>query len=386
MSDAVARVARDAVADAHAVLAGWAAQPSGSHDAEGLACMARLVTARAATLPARAERVPLGPGNPSALRLVCRPEAARRVLLVGHMDTVHGPHFPGPAIARTDDLLTGPGVADMKGGILVMLAALAGLEASHAAPVLGWEVLLTPDEELGAPLTRGLLTEAAGRAEAGLVFEPAPAGGGVVVSRRGRVVLRLTVTGRAAHAGRNPADGRNAVTALAELLLAAETCAEPARGVDVTVGLARGGTAVNVVPDHAEAQVDVRADHPGALQGVRRRIAAAADEIGARRDVRFAVEELVGCPPMTSTPASLALAHAYDEGLATLGGEAQPVGVGGVSDANHLAGTGLPVLDGLGPEGGDLHGPGEWVSLASIPQRAAAAALLLARLAAGPVE
>ena len=141
---------------------------------------------------------------------------------MGHYDTVFTAQHPAPPVVRTSpDVLTGPGVADMKGGILVLLAALAGLEASPAAPGLGWEVLLTPDEELGAPRSLGALLGAARVADVALVFEPAAGDGDVVVARRGREVLAVDVAGRAAHAGRDPWNGRSAVAALAELTLLA---------------------------------------------------------------------------------------------------------------------------------------------------------------------
>lgn len=376
--------AQAALADAGTVLAEWARQPSGSHDLPGLARMAALIRRRAACLPGVMEEVPLGHGA-AALRLVVRPDAPRRVLLVGHYDTVHGPDLPGPPVALgPDGVITGPGVADMKGGILVMIAALAGLEAAPPGGGLGWELLLTPDEELGAPHSRPLLHAAAAAADLGLVFEPAAHGGDVVVGRRGRSVLCVETAGRAAHAGRNPGEGRNAVTALAEIVLAAEALAAPADGTDVTVGVVRGGSAVNVVPDAAVAEIDVRAADDAALGTVRRGLEEACARVAARRGVTARVTEVVGCPAMPVTAASARLAALYIEEARALG--LPPVGaasVGGVSDANHLAGAGLVVIDGLGAVGGGLHGPDEWADTLSLPGRAAAAAALLARLATG---
>ncbi|MFN8123285.1 MAG: M20/M25/M40 family metallo-hydrolase [Thermoleophilia bacterium] len=373
--------ARAAAADAPEVLAAWARQPSGSGDPEGLAAMAGLVLGRAAALGGTPDLVDL-PGGGAAVRVTRRWDAPFRVLLVGHHDTVHGPAFPGPPVETRDGgVLTGPGVADMKGGILVMLAALAGLEASAAAPGLGWRLLLTPDEELGAPRSRDLLVAEAAEADAGLVFEPAPAGGGVVVARRGRRVLEVEARGRAAHAGRDPSSGRNAVTALAEVVLAAEALADPDAGTDVTVGTFSGGSAVNVVPDAALAAIDVRSGSEEALEAVQARIAEAAAVLGAHREVAVTVRCAVGCPPMPGGDRTAALAARYARAH---GDGAEPRAVGGVSDANHLAGAGLPVLDGLGPLGGGLHGMDEWVDTGSIAHRAAAAAAFLEGLAAEP--
>jgi glutamate carboxypeptidase len=379
--DAVVAAARAAAADAPALLERWARQPSGSHDTPGLAAMRALVAARAGALPGALAEVPLAAGEP-ALRLRHRGDAPRRVLLVGHYDTVFTAEHPGPPVGRpSPDVLTGPGVADMKGGILVLLAALAGLEASPAAPGLGWEVLLTPDEELGAPRSLGVLRDAAQGADAALVFEPAADDGDVVVARRGREVLTLDVTGRAAHAGRDPWNGRSAVAALAELTLLAGRMSAHDRGVSVNVGLVSGGSAVNVVPASARGEIDVRADSAADLDAVREGLASAALRVGAERGVVAEVDRVLGCPPMARTPGADALAKAYAAGAASLGMRVAAVAVGGVSDANHLAATGIPVLDGLGVVGGGLHGPDEWASLPSIPERAAAAALLLHDLA-----
>ncbi len=381
MNDVVVAAARAAAADAPALLERWARQPSGSHDTAGLAGMRALVAARAEALPGALAEVPLAGGAP-ALRLWHRRDAPRRVLLVGHYDTVFTDGHPGPPVGRPSaGVLTGPGVADIKGGILVLLAALAGLEASTAAPGLGWEVLLTPDEELGAPRSLGALLDAARGADAALVFEPAAGDGDVVVARRGREVLTLDVTGRAAHAGRDPWNGRSAVAALAELTLLAGRMSVHERGVSVNVGLVSGGSAVNVVPESARAEIDLRADSVADLEDVRERIAAAALRVGAERGVAAEVVRTLGCPPMARTAAAEALARVYAAGAASLGMRVAAAAVGGTSDANHLAATGIPVLDGLGVVGGGLHGPDEWASLPSIPERAAAAALLLHDLA-----
>ena len=326
--------------------------------------------------------MPLHGGSP-ALRIGHRGDAARRVLLVGHYDTVFTARHPGPPVVRTSpDVLTGPGVADMKGGILVLMAALAGLEASPAAPALGWEVLLTPDEELGAPRSLGALLAAARLADVALVFEPAADDGDVVVARRGREVLTVDVAGRAAHAGRDPWNGRSAVAALAELTLLrrAHERARP-RGVGERGAGERWERRERGARERARAEIDVRADSAADLDAVRESLASAALRVGAEWGVVAEVDRVLGCPPMARTPGAEGLARAYAAGAASLGMRVAAVAVGGVSDANHLAATGIPVLDGLGVVGGGLHGPDEWASLTSIPERAAAAALLLHDLA-----
>ncbi len=189
-----------------------------------------------------------------ALRLRVRPEAPVRILLGGHYDTVYGADHPFQRCTLLDaQTLRGPGVADMKGGLVVMLAALQAFEAAPESHRIGWEVLLGPDEEIGSSARAPRRGVAAARNHVGLVFEPARANGDLVSSRKGTGTFVVTCRGRAAHAGRDPAAGRNAILALAEFLPQADTLNRELPGVMLNVGNIRGGGAVNIVPDWAEA-------------------------------------------------------------------------------------------------------------------------------------
>lgn len=369
--------------------AAWAAIPSGSRDVVGLARM-RAVLAETFGQLAPVEAVPLPGTDARALRLRQRPEAPRQVLLVGHYDTVFGPEHPFQAVLPPDParpgILRGPGVADMKGGLVVLWHALAALERCpvETRAGLGWEVILNPDEELGSPFSGALLAEAAGgRHELGLVFEPALPDGSLASARKGSGNFLVTAHGRAAHAGRDFAHGRNAVAALAAFIVGADRLNGQRDGVTVNVGGVEGGGAVNVVPDHAVCRLNVRTAQPGdeawAWERLRELAGTAAPE-----GVRLELSGAFTSPPKPADPRVDALLRALADGAAELG---QPpltwAPTGGTCDGNRLLAAGLPNVDNLGPRGGGLHADAEWIELASLPERAKLVAFFLWKLAAG---
>lgn len=365
---------------AAATLARWCAIPSHAGDPEGTRRMARELTAAFAEVGATALE-PVGPGGEPIVLARSPERPGRRVLLVGHYDTV--PHDgPGrdPAVAVEGDRIAARGAADMKGGLVVMLEALRTLEAGPA-PAPAWEALIVPDEEIGTPWSRVRLLEAAHRVAAALVFEPALAGGRVARARKGVGTLTLDVAGRAAHAGREPHLGRSAVAALAELVGRVEALADPAAGTTVTVTSVAGGSAPNVVPSAATARVDLRADSDREAARVVAGARAAAAEVAARREVAIEVGGGVHRPPKPVDAASEALFEAYRAAGQRVGVAIDWADAGGASDANLLAAAGVPVLDGLGAVGGGLHAPGEYALIASLDERAALAAALMAGLA-----
>ena len=249
----------------------WAEINSGSENVAGLDAMrARLAEDFAAVLGVPAELVTLAPpagreaeGERHALLFRRRPKAPRRVLLGGHFDTVFGPEHPFQGVRRDGPLLRGPGVVDMKGGLSVMLEALVAFERSPAAQQIGWTVCLNPDEEIGSPWSRPLWKKLAAKHERGILFEPAMPGGKLVRSRKGSGNFQATIRGRAAHAGRNPELGRNAILLAAELALGLDALNGQCDGVFVNVGRIRGGGALNIVPDRAELGVNVRTVRAG---------------------------------------------------------------------------------------------------------------------------
>jgi glutamate carboxypeptidase len=300
--------------------------------------------------------------------------AETRVLLIGHVDTV----WPVGTLARwpfevRDGRATGPGVFDMKAGIVQLLFALAELGSLD-----GVGVLLSGDEETGSPTARPLLEETAAGVSAALVLEPSAAGA-LKTERKGVDVYRVDVRGRAAHAGLDPEQGANAVVELAHQLLAVAALARPELGTTVTPSLVAAGTAVNTVPAEATAHVDVRVPTAGEAE----RVAAA---LAALRPVTpgtsVAVERGLSVPPL-ERHASAELYARAQRLAASLGLEPlAEASVGGGSDGSVVAASGVAVLDGLGAVGDHAHAEGEYIEISALAERAALVAALVQDLLA----
>lgn len=371
------------------LLVRWCNQNSGSENLGGLAAMHALLREgfsrlRGATL----ETVPLAGTTAAALRVRQRPAAPLQLFFSGHYDTVYGADDPFQHCELVGtDRVRGPGVADMKGGLVTMLATLEAFEQTPHAAKIGYEVLLGPDEEIGSAGTGPLFIEAAPRFRLGLVFEPARANGDLVHSRKGTGNFTVTSRGRAAHAASGGTVGRNAIAALAEYLVGAHRLPGELPGVMLNIGTIRGGgAATNVVPDFAEAKLDVRVTKLSDRAAALARLESLAAPINAREGHRIELSGGFARPPMERSATADAAFAAWQQAGADLG--LPPfswVHAGGASDANNLAAAGLPCLDGLGPIGDRLHSPEEWCHVPSLAQRAQIAALFLHRLAAGDV-
>jgi glutamate carboxypeptidase len=334
------------------------------------------------------EEPPLIGTTARALRVRWRPEAPRQILLNGHYDTVYEAGDPFQACTQLDAAtLRGPGVADMKGGIVVMLAALEALAATPASEALGWEVLLTPDEETGSHGSASLLAEAAARHRFALVFEPGRPSGDLVRSRMGTGCYTVTCRGRAAHAAQIPNPGRNAILALADYLLAVAKIPEMMPGVLVNVGNIRGGsTATNVVPDFAESEIDVRISRLADRPTLEACMLGIASTVNAREGFRLEVVGRFNRPPKECRPEEESAFAAWQQASRDLGLPAPGwVNSGGGSDGNLLSAAGLPNLDGVGPHGDALHSDRENVRLPTLVSQAQVAALFLVRYAAGEI-
>ncbi len=371
----------------------WAAINSGSGHLPGLALQAEAMAEAVAPLADAVELLE-GPAEPLAapdgsivprphgrhLRAIRRPDAPVRVLLTGHMDTVFGPDHPFKTLRwEAPGRLNGPGVADMKGGVAVMLEALAALEASDAAHRLGWELLIVSDEEVGSPASCGLLAEAAARAHWGLTYEPASLPDGTLAGARwGSGNFAAIITGRAAHAGRNPEEGRNALTAAADLALRLEAL----RGAEIRVNPARidGGAPNNMVPERAVLRFNVRPRSLAAQAAAEAGIAAAVEAVAAAREVSIHLHGGFARPPKPLDAVQRPLFDLVQAAAADLG---QPLAVresGGVCDGNNLAAHGLPVVDTMGVRGGAIHSAREFLLADSLVERARLSALVLHRL------
>ena len=374
-----------------ALLESWSLINSGSGHLTGLERMrTALRTEFTRAFPAALVEEPALVGTTArALRLRLRPAAPRQILLNGHYDTVYEATDPFQTCTRPDaDTLRGPGVADMKGGIVVLLAALQAFEQTPGASALGWEILLTPDEETGSHGSAPLFVEAAARHTFALVFEPARPSGDIVQSRKGTGSFIATCRGRAAHAAQVPSPGRNAILALAEFLLEAAKIPTELPGVLVNVGNIRGGSAAtNVVPDFAQSELDVRITRVADREPLLARLHALAGVINARDGFRLELTGSFNRPPKESGPVEEAAFAAWQQAARDLS-QLPPnwVHSGGGSDGNLLFAAGLANLDAVGPLGDHLHSDRECVVLSSIATRAQIVALFLTRYAAGEIE
>lgn len=292
------------------------------------------------------------------------PADPRRVLLLGHVDTVWplGTLARRPAERHDDGTMTGPGVFDMKAGLAIALLSLADL--GPAAPVT---LLVTGDEEIGSPDSRRLIETEARTAQACLVLEGAADGGAVKSGRKGWSFYTFTCAGVAAHAGLEPHRGVNALVGLADLVGRVAALNDPHRGVSVTPTVARAGTTVNTVPDRAEVKVDVRCPTPEQQEEVDRALRGLVGTTPA--GVEISVDGGINRPPMTEDRA-IPLLERLDAAAAAA--SSPPPGhtsVGGISDANLVAALGVPTLDGLGAVGGGAHAEHEWIDLGATAAR-----------------
>ena len=372
----------------------WAAINSGSRNLVGLGDVAALVSDTLAGLPGDVnfhEPDPVEAVDASGrtyaiehgrnLHLVVRPEAPVQLLLTGHMDTVFGVDHAFQSLTWLEDgVLGGPGVADMKGGIAVMLAALGAFEDSPLAARLGYEVVLNSDEEVGSPGSAALIANAARGKRAALTYEPAALPDGTLAGARpGSGNFSFVIAGRSAHAGRNPDEGRNAVIAAADLAL--RLAAGKGPRLSVNVAKVDGGGPNNVVPDSAVLRVNLR---PASLEDQVRAqalIDAAVKQVSAEHEVVIHAHGSFARPPKPMTPEAEQLFGLVKQAGADLG---QPISwkpTGGVCDGTNIAACGVPVIDTMGVRGGKIHSMEEYLIVESLAERAALSALTLLRLA-----
>jgi len=303
-----------------------------------------------------------------------------RVLLVGHTDTVFDPGTAAERPFRIEgDRALGPGVSDMKGGLLTGFFALEALQAAGIDGFGSVTYICNPDEEIGSPWSRSFIQAAAGEADVALVLEGARENGDIVSSRKGVSDYRIEVTGRAAHAGVEPERGRSAILEAALKTVALQSLNGRWPEVTVNVGVVHGGTRTNVVAERCTLEVDVRSPQEESLQAVEAEVERIADEHTVP-DVSVQVTGGAWHRPMEKSEGAARLAEVAIAVAGELGFELLDTATGGASDANTTAAAGVPTLDGLGPIGGDDHGPKEWIDLRSVVPRVALLAGLISRL------
>jgi glutamate carboxypeptidase len=273
-------------------------------------------------------------------------------------------------------------VADMKGGIAVMLAALKAVEASPAANVLGYEVVINSDEEVGSLGSAALIAAAARGKRAALTYEPSALPDGTLAGARpGSGNFAFTVHGRSAHAGRNPDEGRNALIAAADLALRLKAAVGP--GLKVNPARIDGGSPNNVVPDLTVLRVNVRPETLDDQDRAQQLIDATIAAIAADHDVRIDAHGHFARPPKPTTPETEALFNLVKQAGADLGQTIGWKSTGGVCDGNNIAACGVPVIDTMGVRGGSIHSMEEYLIVDSLAERAALSALTILRLAEG---
>jgi glutamate carboxypeptidase len=304
-----------------------------------------------------------------------------QLLFTGHMDTVFGAdHAFQDTRWLEDGVLNGPGVADMKGGIAVMLAALKSVERSPHSDRIGYEVVINSDEEVGSLSSAPLLARAAGGKRAALTYEPAALPDGTLAGARpGSGNFAIVVHGRSAHAGRNPEAGRNALHAAADLAL--RLGALKRDGLSVNPSRIEGGSPSNVVPDLAVLRVNLRPRTPEIETEAKQAIDAAITAIATKHDVRIEVSGGFGRPPKPMTPDAETLFNIVKQAGADLGQSIGWQSSGGVCDGNNIAACGVPVVDTMGVRGGKIHSMEEYLIVDSLAERAALSALTILRLA-----
>ena len=375
---------------------GWSAVNSGSRNLDGLRAMAGLLGDAFSALPGSAVLVDAAPVDAidssgkridlphgRNLHLKVRPDAPVQLLFTGHMDTVFAADHPFQETRWLDDeVLNGPGVADMKGGIAVMLASLKAVETSEVASGFGYEVVINSDEEVGSLGSAALIAEAARGKRAALTYEPSALPDGTLAGARpGSGNFAITIRGRSAHAGRNPEDGRNAVLAASVLALRFEAMRKT--GLSVNPARIDGGSPTNVVPDLAILRMNLRPATPELEAEAKAMIDEAVARVSAERDVQIDLHGGFARPPKPMTPEAEALFGLVRKAGADLG---QAIGwqpSGGVCDGNNIAACGVPVVDTMGVRGGKIHSMEEFLIVESLKERAALSALTILRLAGG---
>jgi glutamate carboxypeptidase len=354
----------------------------GSYTPEGVNRVASFVADALASLGATVERTTQTPegDRPRLGDLVVGRLAGDgpRLLLIGHMDTVFDPGTAAQRPYRSElGRALGPGVTDMKAGLLAGLYAIDALREAGERPSVTF--VANPDEEIGSPFSTPFIRELAPQHDAVLVLECARANGDIVSARKGIADYHVTITGRAAHAGVEPEKGRSAILEAAHQVLALHALNGRWPTVTVNAGVIRGGTRPNVVPERCSLEVDLRAATVDAFDAA----AAEVERLCSSPtvpDVRVELGHSAGHPPMEKSEASGRLVALAIEIAAELGFELHDAATGGASDANTAAALGVPTLDGLGPIGGDDHSVDEWLDLESVVPRTALLAGLMGRI------
>jgi len=378
------------------LLKSWANINSGTYNPEGNRRMLRVIADRFSELPGKGSIVELSSGSKvqapapnncqAYYRHQCRPQAPVQVLLNGHVDTVFGPDHPFQSCTQLEEnKLFGPGVTDMKGGLVILLAALEVFETVVEAPTIGWEIILTCDEEIGSANSRDILHEAASRNHLGITFESSLPDKKLVRKRMGVGCAHARVHGRSAHVGRNFREGKNAIVKLCDWIQRIHSLNDSIPGAIINTGAIQGGGPLNVVSEQAEARFNIRVKNSESEKQLFESLDSihhAVCEDGFTCDWTARLNRQA----KEAGPAFDMLFGAWTQAGLQLGQNLEWRDTGGGSDGNILQAAGLPIIDNLGAIGDGIHSPHEYILLDSLTERTELVATFLTMLSNGSFD
>jgi len=371
----------------------WAKTNSGTTNLDGLKTVAGMLADSFSILPGKTDLVdpePVEAVRPDGtvdriqrgqhLVVSVRPEAQVRILLTGHMDTVFPADHAFQQIVELErGVLNGPGLADMKGGISVMLGALQLLEQSEVASRIGYDVMVNSDEEVGSGSSASLIERLARGKTAALTYEPALPDGTLAGERGGSGNFSIIFTGKSAHAGRNPDEGRNALIAAADMALQLKVLHR--EGLSVNPAKIDGGGPNNAVPDHAVLRINFRPKSLADQKIAQSALDQLVSEIARTHDLGVHCHGSFGRPPKPIDPQAQKLFGLVKQCGAELGLDINWRGTGGVCDGNNIAACGIPVVDTMGVRGGAIHSSDEYLITESLVERTQLSVLTIMRIA-----
>lgn len=390
----------DRQADMVETLKDWSAQNSGSRNAEGLESMRAKLADYFSVLPGKITEPALAKGEyvepngqrievdyARALQVTVRPDAPVQLVLTGHYDTV----FPANSdfqlpVYLDDETINGPGTADMKGGLIVMVEALNAFEHLEKAKNVGYKILISPDEEIGSPGSAPLLAELGRQAHVGLTYEPALADGSMAGARKGSGNFALVVRGRAAHAGREHHLGRNAIAALSEFIMGMESLNGQREGVTFNIAKIDGGGAPNIVPELAIGRFNVRMLQTEDMAWIEAELGKLIQMVNDKEGISAELTGGFTRPPKPMAPANAQVFNWVKQAGALLGQSIKWSPSGGVCEGNNLWASGCPNVDTLGVRGGEIHSDREYIILPSLIERARLSSVILMKLASGEFD
>jgi glutamate carboxypeptidase len=343
---------------------------SGTGDADGGKKVGAIFIPRLQAFGASVKTFPAeAPGLPDNIVATVTGTGTAKILMIGHLDTVFGPgtvakwhyHVAG-------NRAMGPGVGDEKGGVVEGIYALKILHDLGFKNFARITFLIETSEERGSPGTRALIDRLLGENDVELNMEPGDAPDVITVWRKGSATFHIDVTGKAAHAGVNPQDGRNAAVELIHQLAIVDTLPHSGTGTTANLTILEAGTRANIIPDHASAQINVRIREMSELDRIEKLLQKNA-QTTVIPGTHVVVSREAAYPPLPNNPGTDALAARAGAIYAQLGKTVGLGGNGGASESALAAVKGKPALDGLGPVGGNFHSDGEYIDLTTVTPR-----------------